>query len=146
MTATADVPPGTLRSLDESYPAVPDAVAQARRSVTRWLHALAADGLMSGDIGVAVSEACTNAVLHGYRDGDGGSFRVHAESGEGAVFVTVSDDGVGLVPRADSPGTGLGLPLIGLLSDKLQIATDGTGTMVSMRFTAAAARERLAAR
>ena len=146
MTKTADGPPGTLGSLDESYPAVPDGVGQARRSLTRWLRALAADGLMSGDIRVAVSEACTNVVQHGYRGADRGSFRVHAESGEGAVFVTVSDDGVGVVPRADSPGTGLGLPLIGLLSDESQIATDGTGTVVGMRFTAAGARERLAAR
>jgi serine/threonine-protein kinase RsbW len=137
-----------LRSIDESYPAVPDAVAEARGSVSRWLGALSADPLMSGDIGLAVSEACANVVHHGYRGGGSGAFRVCAESVAGAVCVTVSDDGAGIVPRSDSPGLGLGLPLMGLLTDELEFATadDGTGTVVTMRFTAAGARGRLASR
>jgi serine/threonine-protein kinase RsbW/stage II sporulation protein AB (anti-sigma F factor) len=148
MTTTSDRPAGALLSIDESYPAVPDAVAEARRSVSRWLGALSADALMSGDIGVAVSEACTNVVHHGYRTGSSGTFRVRAESVEGAVCVTVSDDGGGILPRSDSPGMGLGLPLMGLLTDELEIATadDGTGTVVCMHFTAAGAHGRLAAR
>ena len=148
MTITPGAPAGTLRSIDESYPAVPDAVAEARGSVSRWLGALSADLLMSGDIGIAVSEACTNVVLHGYRGEDPGAFRVSAQSVDGAVCVTVSDDGAGILPRSDSPGLGLGLPLMGLLTDELEFATadDGTGTVVTMRFTAAGARGRLAAR
>jgi serine/threonine-protein kinase RsbW/stage II sporulation protein AB (anti-sigma F factor) len=52
------------------------------------------------------------------------------------VTVVVADDGVGMNPRADSPGMGLGLPLIGNLADKLQIAPapSGRGTEVRMRF------------
>src|SRR4051794_38741546 len=148
MTMTTTVPPGTPQSIDESYPAVPESVAAARRSLSRWLSALSADVLMSGDIGIAVSEACTNVVNHGYRGGDSGAFLVHAESLGEAVCVTVSDEGAGIVPRSDSQGLGLGLPLMGLLTDDLEFATadDGTGTIVTMRFTAAGARGRLAAR
>src|SRR3954470_11653102 len=116
MTMTSTVP----QSIDESYPAVPESVAAARHSVSRWLSALSADVLMSGDIGIAVSEACTNAVHHGYRGGDSGAFLVHAESVGGAVCVTVSDGGAGIVPRSDSQGLGLGLPLMGLLTDDLE--------------------------
>ena len=148
MTITSDLPADTPQSIDESYPAVRDSVAQARRWVSRWLSAQSADLLMSEDIAVAVSEACTNVVHHGYRGGASGAFRVHAESVEGAVLVTVSDDGSGVAPRSDSPGLGLGLPLMGLLTDDLSIAhpDEGTGTVVSMRFTAAGAHRRLAAR
>jgi serine/threonine-protein kinase RsbW/stage II sporulation protein AB (anti-sigma F factor) len=138
------VPPETV---DESYPASAASVAPARHAVLRWLHALSADALMSGDVGVALSEACTNVVHHAYRNGDSGVFRVFAEIVGDVVFVTVSDDGAGVVPRPDSPGLGLGLPLMAALSDQLDIAMadDGTGTVVCMRFTAAGARRRLAA-
>src|SRR5690349_1661210 len=133
---TTDVPGGELRSIDESYSAVPDAVAKARRQVSRWLSALSADVLMSRDIGIAVSEACTNVVNHGYRDGASGAFRLHAECTDEGVCVTVSDEGAGMVLRSDSPGLGLGLPLMGLLTDRLEIsaADHGPGTVVSMRF------------
>ena len=135
-------------TIDESYPAVPDSVAPARRSVSRWLLALSADELMRGDVGLAVSEACTNVVHHGYRGGGSGAFRVCAESVDGAVVVTVSDDGGGMLPRADSPGLGLGLPLMASLTDQLEITAGdaGTGTVVCRRFTAAGAHGRLAAR
>src|SRR4051812_45953490 len=148
MTMTSTVPPGMPQSIDESYPAVPESVAAARHSVSRWLSAQSADVVMSGDIGIAVSEACTNVVHHGYRGENSGAFLIHAESVGGAVWVTVSDDGAGIVPRSDSQGLGLGLPLMGLLTDDLEFgsAEDGTGTVVTMRFTAAGARGRLAAR
>ena len=147
MTTKTDLPAAPSQSIEASYPALADGVVQARRAVSVWLGALSADVLMSGDIALAVSEACTNAVTHGYRDGDPGVFRVRAESVNEAICVTVSDDGVGLLPRSDSPGLGLGLPLMALLTDRLKIATadDGTGTVVTMRFTAAGARGRLAA-
>ena len=137
MTTTSDGPAGTPRTIDQSYPAVPDAVPEARRSVSRWLRGLSVDVSMSADIELAVSEACTNAVLHGYRGEVSGDFRVCAESMDGVVCVTISDDGGGIVPRSDSPGLGLGLPLIATLTDRLEIraGAGGTGTVVSMRFT-----------
>ena len=136
------------RAIDETYPAVPDSVAQARRSLSCWLRAVAADALMSGDIGLAVSEACTNVVHHGYLSGSSGAFRVCAESVEGGVSVTVSDDGGGILPRSDSPGLGLGLPLMAVLTDRLEIGAgeDGIGTVISMHFTPAGAHARLATR
>ena len=87
-------------------------------------------------------------VHHGYPGGAPGGFRVRAESTNGTVCVIVSDGGAGVVPRSDSPGLGLGFPLMGLLTDELRIdpGEDGTGTVVSMRFTAAGAHARLGAR
>lgn len=129
----------------ERFPAVADSVGAARRLVTGWLRASSTDELMVGDVELAVSEACTNVVVHGYRDGDVGSFGVSAESAGTSVLVTVTDEGGGMAPRPDSPGLGLGLPLMAALTDSLEVrpALDGTGTIVSMLFTAAGARERL---
>jgi anti-sigma regulatory factor (Ser/Thr protein kinase) len=40
-----------------------------------------------------------------------------------------------MLPRADSPGLGLGLPLISSMTDALQIeAADGSGTLLRMHF------------
>ena len=85
---------------------------------------------------VAVSEAITNVVVHAYPDGTAGTVRVTVEQdGQPEVYVAVRDEGSGLRPRPDSPGLGLGLPLIAQLSNGLWVA-DGTGagTVVSMRF------------
>jgi hypothetical protein len=40
-----------------------------------------------------------------------------------------------MLPRADSPGLGLGLPIIAQVSDGFAVGpTDGGGTWMSMRF------------
>jgi serine/threonine-protein kinase RsbW len=132
--------------VDETYPAAVDSVATARASVSRWLTARSADTLLAGDVAIAVSEACNNVVMHGYPDGSSGSFRVLAESMNGDVRVTVSDDGCGMAPRPDSPGLGLGLPLMAALTDTLEVRPavgDGAGTVVSMLFSTEGARSRL---
>ena len=52
--------------MDESFPAVPDAVTQARLTLVDRLRALGADDGSLDDVALAVSEACTNAVMHAY--------------------------------------------------------------------------------
>jgi hypothetical protein len=49
--------------------------------------------------------------------------------------VTVADDGRGMMPRFDSPGAGMGLPIIGQTSDHYEARTSLTGgTELCMRF------------
>jgi anti-sigma regulatory factor (Ser/Thr protein kinase) len=144
---TGVVEPKLGASFDESYPAVADSVAHARRSVGRQLHEVPQDALMIGDVELALSEACTNVVVHAYGDADVGAFRVRLDSAGASLIVTVSDDGSGMVPRPDSPGLGLGLPLMAALTDRLDVApaAGGNGTVVRMHFSAAGAHARLAA-
>jgi len=49
----------------------------------------------------------------------------------------VLDEGHGLIPRADSPGMGLGLGLMAQMADDFRVANrEGTpGTSVSLRFS-----------
>ena len=53
------------------------------------------------------------------------------------IFVRVADEGVGMVPRPDSPGLGMGLPLMAQMADDVHVATrrDEPGTMVVLRFS-----------
>ncbi len=51
------------------------------------------------------------------------------------MTVVVRDNGRGIVPRPDSPGLGLGLPLIATLAETLELGKDGTEhTEVRMTF------------
>ena len=60
---------------------------------------------MIADIALAVTEACTNAVVHAYRDSSG-TISVTASHADGAPTVTVRDHGTGMAPRVDTPGSG----------------------------------------
>jgi len=124
------------RLLELSLPAEPASCARARHEVGA---ALQGAGVDLAAVELAVSEAVSNAVLHAYRERDGASpgSRVHlrlTEDDEG-VWIMVSDDGVGMSPRDDSPGLGVGLSLMASLSDQLLIVQGETGTRVHMRFS-----------
>ncbi|QEC49997.1 ATP-binding protein [Baekduia soli] len=86
------------------------------------------------DVKLAVTEACTNVVVHAYPDGEG-SMAVSAGLRDGALTVIVADEGRGILPRPDSPGLGLGLPLIATLASSLELGTnDREETEVRMTF------------
>jgi serine/threonine-protein kinase RsbW len=140
--------PGREHLMDESFPAVAEAVAHVRVTLVDRLRRLGADDRLLDDVALAVSEACTNAVVHAYRKAARGTFDVAAAVEEDLIQVAVTDHGVGLQPRTDSPGLGLGLPLIASVSDSLAITSvrpdinangnannGGRGTTLSMTFT-----------
>ena len=85
---------------------------------------------------LAVSEAVSNVVVHSYRDAERhGEFTISIEWENDVLHVIVRDHGCGMQPRTDSPGAGLGLPLIASLADSFSVVVppDG-GTEVSMTF------------
>ena len=88
------------------------------------------------NVALAVSEAITNAVLHGYTDRDTGFIEVAAELDGSDLVVTVTDDGGGMVPRPDSPGLGMGLPIIARLASTMDVRSpvSGGGTQLCMTF------------
>jgi len=122
-------------ALNESYPAVPEAVPRARRALAAAAAAAGATGDWLDEIRLAVSEALTNAVVHAYRGGEAGRLHVTAAVASGELWVLIGDDGRGLHAWNDSQGLGIGLSLISGLSDDFSIVTRASGgTEVQMRF------------
>src|SRR5690606_38165021 len=91
-------------------------------------------------VALAVSETVANAVVHAYADAaEPGEIVVDAACEDGSgVRLTVADSGRGMAPRPDSPGIGVGLPLVTHLADRFEVRDrpDG-GTLVSMVFAVA---------
>ena len=118
--------------LDVDLPAEPISASRARRAVLDAVTGIAVD---RDAIGVVVSEAVTNAVVHAYRDREQpGRVHVSACLADEGVNVAVDDDGLGMSPRRDSPGVGLGLPLMGDLADQLEVSSRGPGTRIAAFF------------
>ncbi|HEX2104630.1 MAG TPA: ATP-binding protein [Solirubrobacteraceae bacterium] len=123
-------------SFEATFPSTPPGVGAMRREIAAFAQrcGMDADGIEA--VRLAVSEAATNAVVHAYRDG-AGDLRVRARVGEGELIVVVCDTGVGLAPRPDSPGLGLGMPLIASVTSRFQIVSNEAGTEVHMAFALA---------
>src|SRR3954469_1618696 len=116
-------PAAKAHLLDLDLPAEPGSVSRARRAVLAALRGIPVD---RDAIGVVVSEAVTNAVVHAYRDRDRpGDVHVSVELDDDGVEIAIADDGLGLHPRSDSPGIGLGMPLIADLADGVSVTSAG---------------------
>ncbi len=96
------------------------------------------------DVKTAVSEAVTNAVIHGY-DGQEGTITIHSRIEEDTVWIEVSDRGVGIpdIQKAMEPlyttkpemeRSGMGFAFMEAFMDELRvISEEGKGTTVRMR-------------
>jgi len=117
-----------------TLPARAENVAVVRHAFGGFGDALDVPDHALADVKLAVTEACTNVVVHAYPDGDG-PMAVSAGLNDGALTVVVADEGRGILPRPDSPGLGLGLPLIATLASSLELGTnDREETEVRMTF------------
>jgi serine/threonine-protein kinase RsbW len=117
----------------------PSNIAPLRRAVRDYATATGLQPERVQDLTLAVSEIVANAVVHAYRDGSDGEITVAASLCPDGVRVRIVDDGIGLSPRTDSPGAGLGLVIAGNVADRLEIdrPTAG-GTEVCLVFAHAA--------
>jgi len=77
-------------------------------------------------VGLAVSEAVTNAVMYAYELRDG-KIQLAARADAGRLSVEVADDGCGLGNSRAEGGLGLGLSLIEQLSESLTIGRRASG-------------------
>jgi len=99
------------------------------------------------DIKTAVSEAVTNAIVHGYRDTLGVVYITAALYPGGRVIITVRDRGCGIadIQKAREPlfttcttgeRAGLGFAVMEELMDKVKVRSrPGEGTIVTMERT-----------
>jgi anti-sigma regulatory factor (Ser/Thr protein kinase) len=119
-----------------SVPSAPEAVAALRNAVGQFAQSRGFDGETVEAIKLAVSEAVTNAVLHGYSDHPGQISVVAELENSGALQVLIADKGRGMLPHRDSEGLGLGVPIMTTLADHVDITspTNQGGTEVQMHF------------
>ena len=96
------------------------------------------------DIKTVVSEAVTNAIIHGYDSRPDGIVTITASIEDDKVYITVEDDGEGIddIERAKQPlfttrpeleRSGMGLTIIENFMDEMEIeSAKGEGTRVKM--------------
>jgi anti-sigma regulatory factor (Ser/Thr protein kinase) len=119
-----------------TMPARAEGVGVVRQALAGMADALAFDAAVVADMKMAVTEACTNVVVHAYDDE--GLLEVEMMAGEDGLTIVVRDHGAGIHPRPSregAPALGLGLPLIAALSDAYELrGSAGKGTEVRMTF------------
>ncbi|MDR1138684.1 MAG: anti-sigma F factor [Clostridiales bacterium] len=95
------------------------------------------------DIKTAVSEAVTNAIVHGYDEDPNCIVTIQVQIEDSVVHIKVQDKGVGIpdiaqarVPlystKADQERSGMGLTVIESYMDTMDIKSDANGTLVTM--------------
>jgi serine/threonine-protein kinase RsbW len=132
-TGGADMP--ATPDLELKLPARAENVAVVRHAFGGLAEVLSVDEQTLADIKLAVTEACTNVVIHAYEPDEDGSLEVDASIRDRRLKVVIRDRGRGIVPRPDSPGLGLGLPLIATLAESLELGKDAQdNTEVRMTF------------
>jgi serine/threonine-protein kinase RsbW len=114
----------TMPDIELALPARAANIAVVRHAFGALGEAFAVDEETLSNIRLAVTEACTNVVVHAYPDGREGPLEVLATLRDEKLEVVVRDEGPGITPRADSPGLGLGLPLIVSLTESVQLSRD----------------------
>ena len=128
--------PESSGSLHRTAPAIPEAVGALRRAAVQFATGLGAGAAIVDGVRLAVSEAVTNVILHAYPDREEpGPVELTAACEGDELLVTVRDEGTGMVPRIDSPGLGLGLPLIAQTAHSMEVRPGpGGGTEMRMSF------------
>ena len=125
------------------FPAKPEYLLLARLALSGVARELPVDDELLADLKLALTEACGNAVRHGYADGAGDVDVVFAVNDE-RIELTVEDRGDGirvaetpdvrsLVGAGQAEG-GMGMSIIRAIVDELDVdsGVDGRGTVVRM--------------
>jgi anti-sigma regulatory factor (Ser/Thr protein kinase) len=119
-------------------PAEADRIAVVRRAVGGYARVYGADEEMVDDVLTAISEACTNAVMHAYPAAEDGAIRVEVAHDDPCLFIRVRDWGSGMNPEVEGVETNslrLGMSLMSALADEFQIRSGPQfGTEVAFIF------------
>jgi serine/threonine-protein kinase RsbW len=119
-----------------NIPAKPQYLALCRLALHGVATCAAVDAPTLRELKLALTEACTNSIIHGYRGGQG-SIDVSLTFSGSQLVVVVEDAGAGFWSMAPTPDVdfngGMGLMLIHELTDGFEVGpgTDGRGTRLT---------------
>jgi serine/threonine-protein kinase RsbW len=123
---------GVQREL--ALPADPRSAGLARRAIRELAERAQLSPIETFDMTLAVSEAVANAIEHG--SPDGGIVRLKLQASLGSITVEVRDSGhFPALTKPDNDERGRGLPIIGMLSDRVELRPGPAGT--TLRFAKA---------
>lgn len=134
-----------LNEITMKFPAISQNESFARGALTAILLPFGPTAEELADLRTAVSEAVTNAIVHGYRGREAGEVRMSVKVlADRRVILRVSDDGEGIpdVKQAmlplfttdpDGERGGMGFPIMQSFTDRLRVrSSPGKGTCVTM--------------
>ncbi|MCZ8381442.1 SpoIIE family protein phosphatase [Mycobacterium sp. CPCC 205372] len=114
--------------------ATPANLGRVRTELTAWLTEVGAGQELTTDVVLAVNEACTNSVEHGYRDVAAGVMVVDAAVWGDEIVVRVLDFGTWKTPDEKPRTRGRGLPMMRAVSARVDLGPSASGTTVEMVF------------
>ena len=122
--------PSTLRI---EIPAEPVRLRELRRRTGRWLTLRGLEASAREASLLALSEACNNAIEHGYRNRSG-TIRIALRHDATSLEIRVADNGEWREPRADSL-RGRGMLIMRSLMDEAKVVSgqDGTEVVLAQR-------------
>ncbi len=117
----------------------PENLALARLALAGVAARAGAPDEVVADLKLAVTEACTNAIQHAYRDsGESDEIVVRYTVGRGVLAIEVADSGAGFETDAtvhertrNEENQGLGLMIIGELTDELTVTSGSSGSRIA---------------
>jgi serine/threonine-protein kinase RsbW len=138
-TAEDATPRGSVQAVRLRIPAKPEYITLVRLALSGLSRLRPLDEETLGDLKLAVTEACSNSVRHGYGNGGNGTVEVSYELHPDRLVVEVEDDGPGFDPNTQAPRNGLaegglGIAIIRSLADEFEAGERRQGGGTRLRF------------
>jgi serine/threonine-protein kinase RsbW len=137
MKSAGRIRSGEPDTVELRMPPQPENLALARLALTGVGAVAGASDAAVAELKLAITEACTNAILHGYDGSPGGELVVRYRVGTAALEVEIEDDGGGFDPddpgarESSAEGQGMGLMIIRAITSDVTIESDESGSRIS---------------
>jgi serine/threonine-protein kinase RsbW len=131
---------GDARSVRLRIPAKPEYITLVRLALSGLSRLRPLDEETLGDLKLAVTEACSNSVRHGYGEDRQGVVEVSYELRPDSLVVEVEDDGPGFDPERSFDAAagltegGLGIAIIRAIADEFEAGERRQGGGTRLRF------------